>query len=313
VAAAAADNRDVAPSVRSTQEPAREAAAAFAEHLAFGAGAAAHTVAAYRDDVARYLAWRGEVPPGRPVLDAASVLAFLDAEGRRGCGGATRARRLHALRAFARFAAEAGWPVAADVAELPSPRRAQPLPRGLARDAVAALLAAPDARTPLGCRDAAVLELLYSTGLRVSELTALPLAQVDVDGRLLRCRGKGGRERVVPFGARAAERLRAWLARRPEAAAPGEAACFVGRGGGPLSRSWVFRIVQRYARAAGLRSVPSPHALRHAFATHLVAGGADLRVVQELLGHASIQTTQIYTHVDVARLRAVYARAHPRA
>ena len=200
-----------------------------------------------------------------------------------------------------------------DVASLPGPRRAAPLPKALARAEVAALLAAAEPSTPLGCRDAALLELLYSTGLGVPELTTLPLAHLDIEGRLLRCRGKGGVERLVPFGARAAERLAAWLAVRPGLAAPGEPACFVSRTGAPLSRSRVFRLVRHYARAAGLARRPSPHWLRHSFATHLVSGGADLRVVQELLGHASIQTTQVYTHVDVARLRSVYERAHPRA
>ena len=296
--------------------PAAEALATFEEHLALARGASRHTVAAYLDDCRRYFAWRDANRADTAALvDARSLIGFLDSERARGCGGATLARRLNALRTFAGFAADSGWPIDPDVGSLPAPRRAMPLPKALAAPQVRALLAAPDTATPLGCRDAAMLELLYSTGLRVTELTTLPLAQVDTVGRLLRCTGKGGRERVVPFGGPAAELLRRWceIVRPALARAGGDQTCFLSQRGRRLSRSWVFRLVRRYGRQAGLARPTSPHALRHSFATHLLEGGADLRVVQELLGHASIQTTQIYTHCDVSRLKRVYANAHPRA
>ena len=181
---------------------------------------------------------------------------------------------------------------------------------------VARLLAAPDRSTPLGCRDAALLELLYAAGLRVSEAVTLTVDRLDVPARILRCTGKGGKERVVPFGDAAAAALVRYLAVvRPRLATRGTdgGACFLSARGGPIHRSWVFRLVRRHARAAGLATAPSPHVLRHSFATHLVEGGADLRVVQELLGHARLTTTQVYTHCDLRRLRAVHAACHPRA
>jgi integrase/recombinase XerD len=281
--------------------------------LTLARGASPRTVEAYTDDLRRFFAWGGS-----PAMTRDDLLGFLDGESARGCGPATRARRLHALRSFAGFAEEEGWPIDPDIAALPSPKRAATLPKVLRRDQVQALLEAPDRTTPLGLRDAAVLELLYSTGLRVTELVELALERIDWEGRILRARGKGDKERIVPFGDAAAELCRAWTESvRPALARRGGwrdgGPLFLSARGRPLHRSTVFRQVKRYAKLAGLAKAPSPHALRHSFATHLLEGGADLRVVQELLGHASLTTTQIYTHCDVRRLQRVYGSAHPRA
>lgn len=289
-----------------------EALEHFRAHLTLARGASPRTVAAYTDDLRRFFEWGGTA-----AMSRSDLLGFLDHETRRGCGAATRARRLHALRAYSGFALDEGWPIDPDIADLPSPKRTAPLPKVLRRDQVQALLEAPDRATPLGLRDAALLELLYSTGLRVTELVELPLGRIDWHGRILRARGKGDKERIVPFGDAAGDLCRRWaetvrpaLARRAGNAFD---ACFLSARGRPLHRSTVFRLVRSHARTGGLAKAPSPHSLRHSFATHLLEGGADLRVVQELLGHASLTTTQIYTHCDVRRLQAVYVSAHPRA
>jgi len=250
-------------------------------------------------------------------MTRADLLGFLDHESARGCGPATRARRLHALRSFAGFAVDEGWPVDPDIAALPSPKRAAQLPKVLRPAQVQALLGAPDRSAALGLRDAAVLEMLYSTGLRVTELVELTRDRIDWEGRILRARGKGDKERIVPFGDAAGALCAEWaeLVRPALAQRAGNAFdhLFLSARGRPLHRSTVFRLVKRYAKEAGLSATPSPHSLRHSFATHLLEGGADLRVVQELLGHASLTTTQIYTHCDVSRLQRVYGSAHPRA
>jgi integrase/recombinase XerD len=179
---------------------------------------------------------------------------------------------------------------------------------------VEALLAAPDRRDPLGIRDRALLEVLYATGARASETVGLTRDRLDLDARFVRVIGKGNKERIVPLGRKAVKALAAWLAGPRETLLRGRESdlVFVTRLGAPLRREDLWRIVRRHARAAGVRGKVSPHTLRHSFATHLLAGGADVRHVQEMLGHASVKTTQIYTHVENERLRQVHRRFHPR-
>ncbi len=225
-------------------------------------------------------------------------------------------RKLAALRGFFRYAHKRGWIAESPAARLRSPRLPKKLPRFLDRDEVEALLNARE-KGDLALRDAALLEVLYGAGLRVSELVGLNLADVDLSGRSLRVRGKGGKERLVPIGQPAVAAVRAYLPARERlliaARQPECEALFLHYRGARLSTRSVRRLLHRAVLRAGLSRDAHPHALRHSFATHLLQGGADLRSIQELLGHASLSTTQSYTHVDLERLLEVYDRAHPRA
>ena len=286
----------------------------FLDGLRVERGLAAHTLAAYRRDLADFAAFlrrRGLEPGG---ITRGVLRAYLHDLQQRGRAPSTLARRLAALRGFCRYLHEEGH-LPADPAEgMSSPRPGRRLPRVLAVEEVERVLEEPDPHTPAGLRDRALLELLYATGLRVSELVGLNLDDLLLDHGLVRCRGKGGKERVVPVAAPAVAALRAYLRQgRPVLARrPGERALFLNRRGGRLSRQAVWKLIRAAARQAGLRRPVSPHTLRHSFATHLLAGGADLRSVQELLGHADISTTQIYTHLTRQHLLQAYLRAHPR-
>ena len=274
-------------------------------------GLAPHTIAAYRRDLTQFAAeagpeWRDDPEPAR------AFAARLRRQGRR---ATTQARKLAAMRAFYGFALREG--VArrnvADLLELP--RKGTFLPDVLAVDEVIRILDAPSGDDPVAIRDRAILELLYDCGLRVSELTGLDTDRLDLPKLAVRVIGKGNRERKVPMGEVTRNRLSlylngprlAWTAGRPTAAV------FVNQRGGRLGRESVWRLVKHWTRVAGISADVSPHTFRHSYATHLLEGGADLRVVQTLLGHASISTTQLYTHLTGERLREVYTRAHPRA
>ena len=200
-------------------------------------------------------------------------------------------------------------------AELRGPRKSQRLPRVLSRDEVLRLLGQPRGTDPRALRDRALLEVMYACGLRASEAVALELSDVDLEEGVLRARGKGSKERIVPIGGEAVGALRAYCRRgRPLQAAGGsEARLFLNRRGAGLTRQGLYKIVQGHARRAGLEHKMSPHTLRHTFATHLLAGGCDLRSVQEMLGHADLATTQVYTHLSAERLKDAYFSAHPRA
>jgi integrase/recombinase XerD len=284
---------------------------AFLEELRVERGLSPLTVAAYRRDLSQFAAhagrrWRADPQPLRDFI------AALQANGAR---PTTQARKSAAVRSFYAFALREGHAGRDVPALVDAPRPGSFLPDVLAPDDVARILDAPPADDPMGIRDRAILELLYACGLRVSELTGLDTDRVDLTGPQVRVIGKGNRERRVPMGDEARERLhrylegprRAWTVGRPTPAV------FVSRRGGRLARESVWRLVQRWSRAAGVPHRVTPHTFRHSFATHLLEGGADLRVVQALLGHASISTTQLYTHLTGERLREVYARAHPRA
>ena len=315
---------------------------AFLEFLRLNRNASAHTVAAYEGDVSQYLSFvaaglrksPGALEP--EDLDLGAIRLFMAELHRHGHARASVARKLSALRAFGRFLRREGW-IDVDPASLAmSPKRDQKIPAHLSVDEMSRLLEMPDATEPLGRRDRAILELFYASGLRLSELVGLDLEDVNLSARMVRVMGKGSKERLVPFNGATADALRAWLkdraairnpktqipkpkaqsleARRPKPGAhrPPEP-LFVNFRGTRLTGRSVQRLVGRYVAACSTRFGISPHALRHSFATHLLERGADLRTIQELLGHVQLSTTQRYTHVNAAQLVDVYRKAHPRA
>jgi integrase/recombinase XerD len=289
---------------------------AFLDAMRTGRRLSPNTVDAYARDLQDYrdfarrhqLAdWSGVTP----VLVDGYFAQLL----KRGRSGATLARRRSTLASFHRFLESRGQLAAGALAAPPAARRERRLPHALTLEEIERLLAQPLADRVLGLRDRALLELAYGSGLRVSELCGLRRSQLDLSGHAVTITGKGGRQRTVPFGRAAASALRAWLERgRPALAARARHdSVFVNRRGTPLSRMGFWKILRGHARAAGIATRVHPHALRHSFATHLLQGGADLRVVQELLGHASVTTTAIYTHLDRGYLREVHRSFHPRA
>ncbi|HNX30895.1 MAG TPA: tyrosine recombinase [Holophaga sp.] len=287
--------------------------AEFQTYLAVERGLSSHTVSGYLSDLRHLAAWAAERGTAPADLDRDGVTRFL--VGQHGEGKASRsiARLSSALRQFLAFLRMEGEGSAGPEAVVRPPRPPRILPRTLSESQVEALLAAPDLDTPLGTRDRAWMELLYASGLRVSELAEIPALSVFLDEGFLKVMGKGRKERLVPFGESAEHWIRAWLRLRP-GFKPRTGALFVGRLGEPLTRQHLWRLIKDYAVKAGLpRAAVSPHVLRHAFATHLLDHGADLRAVQAMLGHKDISTTQIYTHVHQARLRALYDRMHPRS
>ena len=288
----------------------------FLAHLRVERGLAANSVDAYARDVRRYLEgleahglrdW-GTVARGDVQAHLASLL-----EAR--ISPRSQARALSAIRALHRLLLAERIAPTDPTDEVDAPRGARRLPELLSRDEVDRLLAAPVARSAAGVRDKAMLELLYATGLRVSELVSLELNQVDLESRVVLARGKGSKERLVPLGAPAAEAVRRWLAGPRERMLRGRRSrdLFVTPRGRRMSRQGFWKLIGRYARAAGIRRRISPHKLRHSFATHLLEGGADLRAVQSMLGHADVATTEIYTHVDRSHARRLHQRHHPRA
>ncbi len=294
-------------------EPWRRALERYLDSLTLERGLSPRTVDAYRRDLERLgrdLAARG----GDPLRAGASELAaYLGGLRRGGLAPRSVARHLVALRGFFRHLVELGERADDPAASLTPPRLWRKLPQVLRERQVEALLAAPDPSKPLGCRDKAMLELLYATGLRVSELVGLELAQLRLDLGFLLAWGKGDKERAVPVGEQAESWLRSYLRdARPRLVRGRHEAVFVNHRGAPLSRQGCWKILAGYGRRVGIARL-SPHVLRHSFATHLLEHGADLRAVQELLGHTELATTQIYTSVTREHLRATYDRSHPRA
>ncbi len=283
-------------------------------------GRAPNTVSAYRRDLRTYESWLGEVAVTEAKVETVErYIAHLRDLGR---APSSVARAAVAVRSLYRYLAlESGSPVD-PLGDLEVPRVPRGLPRALTEAQVEALLASPHRGDPVGLRDRAILEVLYGTGIRVSELVGLSLSEVDLESRLMRVMGKGRRERIVPLGRLAAAALGEWLSgagreamrpERPRNRDDSEAVFLSGRGT-RLTRQGVWLVVRRHGIRAGIdEGVLSPHVLRHSCATHMLDHGADIRSVQELLGHASISSTQRYTGVSQARLRSVYDRAHPRA
>ena len=290
----------------------------FQEYLSVVRGRAENTVKAYGRDVLDFFEFLIRVRELKDLEEVTrnEVRAFLF--GLRGRNqNVSLARKLSSLRAFFRFMVREGRLTENPAQEVEPPRFPKKQPRFLGVDEAFALVDAPDAESPVGLRDRAALELAYSSGLRVGELVGMNLGDLDLAQGLARVRGKGGRERIVPMGRKAVESLRRYLAVRSEVAGPQKAdataALFLGRRGGRLSDRVFRRQVDGYVNRLSLESGLSPHALRHTFATHMLEAGADIRAIQELLGHASLSTTQKYTHLNLDHLRQVYDQAHPRA
>lgn len=288
----------------------------FLDAAWLGDGLAANTMLGYRRDLAIWAGWL-QIERGYGLLraDRECVQAYLAFEAGR-ASAATLARRMASLRKFYRHWLHGGRLLVDPTLDLQTPQRIRPLPKAIAEDCIEALLAAPDEESPAGVRDRAMLELMYATGLRVSELVTLPIGQIHLREKFVQVlAGKGGKQRLVPMGETAAD----WLARylsesRPLLTAGRQlAVAFVNQRGDALTRQGFWFIIKQYAAAAGIAEKQlTPHALRHSFATHLLNHGADLRVVQMLLGHADITTTQIYTQVAAARLKALHEKHHPR-
>ncbi|MGE0638669.1 MAG: tyrosine recombinase XerC [Thermoanaerobaculia bacterium] len=295
----------------------------FVEHLAGERRLSSHTVRAYAGDLSRFADFLesealeladGERLAARHVarIDATMVRSFLAARSMTSAA-ASRGRALAAIRTFFRWTAREGLTPGNPASTVRAPKTARKLPRHLRSGETEELLEAASGTEPAGLRDRALLELLYASGLRVAELVGLDWRDLDLRERMLRVLGKGGKERMVPFGSHAERAVRAWREARASWPHPDSEPVFVNRSGERLSDRSVRRILDRYVRAAALAHGIHPHTLRHTFATDMLEGGADLRAIQELLGHSSLATTQRYTHVDIDRLRTAYRASHPRA
>lgn len=288
---------------------------AFHQHLLVEKGLSRNTIAAYMSDLRRFCAYvlqRGERP--WHSLSRDDIVTYLAARRAQGVSTRTTARELVSIKALYRYLYEHDEVTCNPTTHLQPPRQWQRLPGVLTYAEVERLLQAPDNRTPCGKRDATLLEMLYATGLRASELISVTLADVDRLGGMVKVRGKGGKERLVPLGEIASTQLDDYLLHgRPQLVKQRQTVhLFVNRSAHGLTRQGLWKIVKKYVQQAAIHKPISPHTLRHSFATHLLAGGADLRSLQQLLGHADISTTQIYTHVAQQRLHTVYHTFHPR-
>jgi integrase/recombinase XerC len=296
----------------------RTAVARFLQYLAVERNASAYTVKSYREDLTAlvdYLAEaNGKNPPSPGTVTVSDLRGFVAALHEAGYAKTTIARHLASMRSFFRFGLREGWAQTNPAKPLRNPRKSRSLPHFLSAEDLSRLFDAPPADEPMGKRDRAILETMYSAGLRVSEVVGLDESDMDIKAGLLRIRGKGRRERLAPVGSYALNALRHWLPlRKPPAAKKDPCPVFLNKFGHRLTTRSVARMLEKYLRLTGLDRRTTPHSLRHSFATHLLDRGADIRSVQELLGHKSLVTTQIYTHVSASALRAVYERAHPRA
>lgn len=287
----------------------------FLNYLAIERGLADNTVDAYREDLSRFITFCDT--RGISSLDDVArrdIGAYLMAEKARGLAASSIARNLAAIKVFFRFL-ESNRFVRADITNvLESPKIWRYLPEVLSLEEIEALLAAPNPRDLYGRRDRAILEVMYATGLRVSELSQLKKGDINCEVGYIRCMGKGSKERIVPLGRVAIEALRKYCTvTRPRLNRGGDSEyLFLTYRGKPFTRQGIWQKVKKYTRAAGIPKEVTPHTLRHSFATHLLSRGADLRVVQEMLGHADISTTQTYTHVDKERLKSIHRQFHPR-
>jgi integrase/recombinase XerC len=293
--------------------------ASFLQYLRVEKGASPHTIKSYREDLvalADYLTGDDGGCPDPGSITIAELRGFVSALHEAGFAKTSIARRMASVRSFFRFGQREGWAKSNPAKALRNPRKSRKLPHFLSTEEVGRLLDAPRGNEPMALRDRAILETLYSAGLRVSELVGIQDGDLDFAAGVVRVRGKGKRERFSPIGSHAIRALKAWLAvRKLSAKMPTgrEAPAFTNKFGTRLTTRSVARMLEKYLRETGLDQRTSPHTLRHSFATHLLDRGADIRSVQELLGHKSLVTTQIYTHVSTSNLKAAYEKAHPRA
>ena len=293
----------------------------FLDYLTYERNVSPNTIVAYRDDLESFIAFLSNdyLTMGRDQIelrrvDHLAIRAYLAHLARRKLSRASSARHLSALRTFFKWLVREGMVEANPARTVTTPKREKHLPAVMQTSDVALLLEQADTSTTLGLRDAAWLELMYASGLRISEVIGVDLDDIELRSRLVKVHGKGSKERIVPFGKKAEAALRAYLAVRGELSSDAEEqALFVNYRGGRITARSVRRLFDGYLRKAALRAGISPHTMRHSFATHLLNAGADLRAIQELLGHASLSTTQKYTHLNDFQLIAVYKKAHPRA
>lgn len=294
---------------------------AFLEYLEVERSLSSNTVAAYRNDLGQFVSYLqalgpAQIPRGWGNVTRDHIVSYMLEMREREYADSTIARKVAAVKSFFDFELAQGELRKDPTAELDSPKVEKHLPTTMTPEEVERLLATPSATSPTGLRDRALLEMLYATGLRVSELVALDLDDLDLHAATVRCLGKGKKERVLPIYAHALDVVKHYvLSGRPDFAHPGdtEQPLFLNRRGQRLTRQGLWLIIKRYVEEAGIQATVTPHTLRHSFATHMLRGGAGLREVQQMLGHASISTTQVYTQVSKEHLRAVYDEAHPRA
>jgi integrase/recombinase XerC len=291
----------------------------FLQYLRVERGASLHTLKGYREDLhalAEYLADSDGTCPSPGSITTGELRGFVSALHEAGYAKSSISRRMASVRSFLRFGQREGWAKSNPAKALRNPRKSHKLPHFLSTEEIGKLLGAPKGSSPQAMRDRAILETLYSAGLRVSELVGMCDGDLDFAAGIARIRGKGRRERLAPLGSYAVRALTRWLEVRrlsPREKAGRESPVFVNRLGTRLTTRSVARMLEKYLKETGLDTRTSPHTLRHSFATHLLDRGADIRSVQELLGHKSLVTTQIYTHVSTANLKAAYEKAHPRA
>jgi tyrosine recombinase XerC len=287
----------------------------FLNYLRYERNASAHTISAYRSDLSQLAAFLEERETRLRKIDNVAIRAFLAHLHERGLKKSSLARKLAAVRSFFQFCLKKGWVDDNAAKVVATPKQEQHVPSFLSEDEMAEFLDLPSSDKPLDRRDKAMLELLYATGIRVSELVGINLEDVNFGERLIRVRGKGKKERLVPFGRKAEQSLAIYLDSRPFLLKDrlSETALFLNRAGDRLTARSVERIVAKYIHMTAVRRKISPHSLRHSFASHLLSRGADLRVIQELLGHESLATTQKYTHLNLRQLIDVYKKSHPRS
>ena len=298
----------------------RTAIARFLQYLNVERNASAHTIKSYREDLTALAGYLTEARGGNcPKPEAITVLelrGYVAAMHEAGYAKTSIARRLASLRSFFKFGQREGWTKTNPAKPLRNPRKGRSLPHFLSAEDIGRLLSAPSVKTAMGLRDRAILETMYSAGLRVSETVGLNRGDIDFEEGILRVRGKGRKERLAPIGSYAVAALQKWLAKarlNPREPVGGAAPVFLNKFGRRLTTRSVARMLEKHLQSTSLDTRTTPHSLRHSFATHLLDRGADIRSVQELLGHKSLVTTQIYTHVSTTALREVYEKAHPRA
>ena len=292
----------------------------FLEYLKVEKGYSKNTFSAYQNDLGQFVAFLQHLPQQRPQSWSAvtrdHIISYILEMKEREYASSTIARKVAAVKSFFKFMEQTGHLKSNPAKELDTPRAEKHLPATISAEDIDRLMAAPKGGAPAALRDRAMLEMLYATGLRVSELVALDLGDVDIENGTVRCMGKGRKERVLPVYDRAREALQTYIEKgRPRLVGShnGEEALFLNRRGTRLTRQGLWLIIKHYVEEVGINDTVTPHTLRHSFATHMLSGGADLRAVQQMLGHANISTTQIYTQVTADRMREVYDKTHPRS